>query len=170
VVTPPAPLAASVNGEYIFLADYQGRVTQYEEMLLAQGLDPRSEAGQAQLTQMQLDVLEAMIDTALIEQGAEALGLRLGSDALEASMQASIAAGGGEAAFEEWLGATGQSRDEYTEMLREALLLRLVLRAVSNDGAEDTDSDGSANLRVAALERWLAEQRETAVIERFVGE
>jgi hypothetical protein len=152
------------------LADYQRKVTQHEEMVLAQGLDPWSEAGQAQLTQMQLEVLEAMIDTALIEQGAESLGLRLGSDGLEANMEASIAAGGGEAAFKEWLKATGQSRDEYEEMLREALLLQMVLRAVSSDVAEDADSDGFADLKVAAFERWLAEQRETAVIERFVGE
>jgi parvulin-like peptidyl-prolyl isomerase len=125
--TPPAPLAALVNGEYVFLADYERRVAQYEDALLLTGLDPASEEGQIRLAQVQQDVLESLIDYVLIEQGAASLGVDLSEEELEAQVEADIAAGGGQAAFDEWLQSTGQTRDEYREMLRQSMLSQRVL-------------------------------------------
>ncbi len=70
--TPPAPLAAVVNGQYIFLADYERQVAQLEQAMLAQGLDPGTEEGQAQLAEKRREVLESLIDYLLIEQGQPA--------------------------------------------------------------------------------------------------
>jgi parvulin-like peptidyl-prolyl isomerase len=131
--TPPAPLAALVNGEYVFLADYERRVAQYEDALLVQGLDPVSAEGQTQLAQVRQDVLESLIDYILIEQGAASLGVSLSEEELEAQVEADIAAGGGQAAFEEWLQATGQTRDDYKEMLRQSLLSQRVLEVFAAD-------------------------------------
>jgi parvulin-like peptidyl-prolyl isomerase len=125
--TPPAPLAALVNGEYVFLADYERRVAQYEDALLVQGLDPASDEGQVRLAQVREDVLDSLIDYVLIEQGAPSLGVSLSDEELEAQVEADIAAGGGQAAFDEWLQATGQTREDYKEMLRQSLLSQRVL-------------------------------------------
>ncbi len=129
--TPPAPLAAVVNGQYIFLADYERQVAQLEQAMLAQGLDPGTEEGQAQLAEKRREVLESLIDYLLIEQGAASLGVTLGDEEVEAQMAADIAAGGGEEAFDRWLQATGQTRDEYKESLRQAMLTQRVLEAIT---------------------------------------
>jgi parvulin-like peptidyl-prolyl isomerase len=131
--TPPAPLAALVNGQYVFLADYERRVAQYEEALLAQGIDPATPEGQASLAQARQEVLDGLIDSVLIEQGAGLLGITLSDIELESQVEADIAAGGGQAAFDEWLQATGQSRDDYKQMLRQSLISQRVMEAVSAD-------------------------------------
>jgi parvulin-like peptidyl-prolyl isomerase len=129
--TPPAPLAAMVNGEYIFLADYERRVQQYEQALLDQGMDPDTAEGQELLAQSRVDVLEGMVDSVLIEQGGAAMGLVLSEEELEAQLVADIDAGGGQAAFDEWLQATGQTRDDYKEMLRQSILAQRVMEVVT---------------------------------------
>jgi parvulin-like peptidyl-prolyl isomerase len=132
-VTPPAPLAAIVNGQYVFLADYEQRVAQYEEALFEQGIDPNTEEGQEHLRDARRDVLEGMIDTVLIEQEAPALGITLVDEELEAQVQSDIATGGGQAAFDEWLQITGLTRDDYKAMLRQAMISQRVLEAVTAD-------------------------------------
>jgi parvulin-like peptidyl-prolyl isomerase len=135
--TPPAPLAAQVNGQYVFLADYEQRVAQYEQAWVQQGIDPNTGEGQADLAQARKDVLEGLIDAVLIEQGGAALGITLTDEELEAQIEADIAAGGGQAAFDEWLQAVGQDRDDYKEMLRQSLLSQRVMEAVTSEvGAE----------------------------------
>ena len=135
--TPPAPLAATVNGQYIFLADYEQRVAQFEEALFDQGIDRNTEEGQTYLQDARRDVLEGMIDTALIEQEAAGLGITLADEELEAQVQSDIESGGGQAAFDEWLLATGLTRDDYKEMLRQSMLSQRVLEAVTAQvGAE----------------------------------
>ncbi len=126
-VTPPAPLAAQVNGQYIFLADYERRLSQYEQALLDQGIDLNTDEGQTYLDQARQDVLEGLIDGILIEQGAVSLGVTLTEEELESQVEADISAGGGQAAFDEWLQATGQTREDYKEMLRQSLLAQRVL-------------------------------------------
>jgi foldase protein PrsA len=132
-VTPPAPLAALVNGQYVFLADYEQQVAQYEQALVEQGLDPDSEQGRADLVLMRQEVLESLIDYALIDQGGAALGVSLSDEELEAQVEADIAAGGGEAAFDEWLQVTGQSHQSFEEMLRASLISLRVLETVAAD-------------------------------------
>lgn len=132
-VTPPAPLAALVNGQYVFLADYEHQIEQFVKSLSSQGLDPQTEEGQAHLAQVREDVLESLIDYVLIEQAATALGASVSEDELEAQVESDIAAGGGQAAFDEWLLATLQTREDYKEMLRQSLLSQRVLEAVTAD-------------------------------------
>ena len=131
--TPMEPLAATVNGQYLFLADYERRVVQYEEALFEQGIDPNTEEGQGYLREARTDVLEGMIDTALIEQEAAALGVTLSDQELETRVQSDIDTGGGEAAFNEWLQVTGLTRDDYQEMLRQSMISQRVMEVVTGD-------------------------------------
>jgi foldase protein PrsA len=138
-VTPPAPLAATVNGQYIFLADYERKVTQYEQALADQGLDLDTEEGQDNLYLVGYDVLESMIDSALIQQAAVKLGVALTDDELAATMEEDIATGGGQDAFDEWLEATDQTRDDYADMLQQSLLSQRILDLIAADIPETAE-------------------------------
>jgi peptidyl-prolyl cis-trans isomerase C len=151
--TPPAPAAAVVNGQYILLDSFERRVAQYEEALLAGGLDPSSEEGQASLAQIRTDVLESLIDYVLVEQGAASLGVTLSDAELEAQIQADIEAGGGQASFDEWLQATDQTRDDYKAMLRESMLSQRVLDAVTGAIPEATEQVHARHIVVATEEQ-----------------
>jgi len=130
---PPVPLAAVVNGQTILLADYERQVAQYQQSLVAQGLDPSTAEGQARLAEIRQEVLDNLIDSALVEQGAVGLGVSVSDAELEAKIAADIETGGGQAAFDEWLQATGLGREDYKQMLREALLAQRVMDAVTAD-------------------------------------
>lgn len=153
--TPPAPLAATVNGQYVFLADYEQRVTQYEEALFEQGIDPNTEEGQGYFREARQDVLEGMIDTALIEQEATALGVTLTDEEVEAQVQSDIDTGGGEAAFEEWLQVTGLTRDDYREMLRQSMISQRVLEVVTADVGDETEQVHVRHIMVESVEAAL---------------
>jgi parvulin-like peptidyl-prolyl isomerase len=131
--TPPAPLAAVVNGQYIFLAEYERQVTQYEQALQEMGVDLNTQDGQDQLAQARQDVLEGLIEEALVEQGAAALGVAVTEEELETQVEADIAAGGGQAAFDGWLQSTSQTREDYKTMLRQSLISQRVWDIVAAD-------------------------------------
>ena len=161
--TPPAPLAAMVNGEYIFLSDYEQRVAQFEQALLEQGIDPQTSDGQAELAQARQDVLQGMIDSILIAQGGLELGIGLTDEELESQVEADIASGGGQAAFDEWLQATGQTREDYKMLLGEALVSQQVMDAVTAEVGTEAeqvharhillDSEADAQEVLALLEQ-----------------
>ncbi len=137
--TPPAPLAAQVNGQYIFLTDYERRVAQYEQALTDQGLDPGT---------AREEVLEALIDGALIQQGAAALGIELSDEELDRQIEADIGAGGGQEAFDQWLKATGQTREDYREMLRQSLTAQQAMQAVTASLAADPEQVHARHIQV----------------------
>lgn len=148
--TPPAPLAAQVNGQYIFLSDYERRLSQYEQALFAQGVDPNSGEGQEHLAQARVDVLEGMIDSALIEQGGTALGITLSDQELVDQVEADIAAGGGGVAFDEWLRATGQSREDFEEMLRQSMISQRVMEAITAGVSAEAEQVHARHIVVAS--------------------
>ena len=149
--TPPAPLAAVVNGQYVFLAEYERQVTQYEQALQEMGVDLNTEEGQAQMAQARKDVLEGLIDKVLIEQGGTALGIVVTGEELEAQVVADIEAGGGQAAFDQWLESTGQTREDYKEMLRQSLISQRVWEIIAADVPTATEQV-HARVIVAATE------------------
>ncbi len=150
--TPPAPLAAQVNGQYLFLSEYERRVAQYERALLEQGIDLNTDEGQAHLEEARHDVLEGLIDSALIEQGALAMGISLSGEELESQVEADIAAGGGQAAFDEWLLATNQTREDYKEMLRQSLLAQRAMESVTANVGSEAEQVHARHIMVGSEE------------------
>lgn len=131
--TPTPPLAAIVNGQCIYLADYERRLAQYEQSLLPQGAEASSPEVQETLADLGRRVLEDMIDNVLIQQRGDILGVTVSEAEVEAQIEADIAAGGGQAAFDEWLQATGQTRQDYKDALREAMLAQRMFEFVTAD-------------------------------------
>lgn len=126
---PPAtepPSVARVNGQPILLADYEHQVAQFEAAHIAQGLDPNSADGQAQLAQVRDQVLNGMIDQVLIEQEARLKDITVSDADLEAAMQEIIATSGGPDAFAAQLAALSQSEAEFRAGQRAAMLASIM--------------------------------------------
>lgn len=101
------PLAAVVNGQEITLADFESELARY------QAANPGSEAGEAGRQR----VLDSLIETALLAQGAQESGFSLGPEALEARLQDLVASAGGQVAFESWLADNFYSADSFRQAL-----------------------------------------------------
>ena len=125
-VMPALQAAAIVNGQAIPLGAYQEQVSQFQAALVAQGLDPNSQDGQAQLAQMRQQVLDNMIDDVLIAQAAAKEGVSVSDADLDAAMQKLIADAGGQVAFEQSLVVSGQTLDEARALQRTQMLNNLM--------------------------------------------
>ena len=158
--TPPAPLAAQVNGEeyedhahgaHQDSGDQEGGIAipfgalrVFRAQALAdQGLDP---------AQARDEVLEGLIDGALIQQGAVALGIQVSDEELDRQVEADIEAGGGQAAFNEWLEATGQTREDYREMLRQSMISQRAMEAVTGGLQTEAEQVHARHIQVESEE------------------
>jgi parvulin-like peptidyl-prolyl isomerase len=162
-----------VNGQFIFLDDYEKLVAHREQALLEQGLDPTSDQGQVRLAQTRQEVLESMIDRVLIEQVGTALGVSVSGKDVAVQVEADIAAGGGETAFKEWLETIGQTLEEYEQMTREALLAQRVLEGIGADVPAVAEQVHARLIIIDSEEearRVLVELQEGARFEELVQE
>jgi foldase protein PrsA len=125
------PLAARVNGQPIFLDVYQRQVAQTEQALIEQDLILEGDEGQAQLAQIRQNVLNGLIEQALIEQAATASGISVTDEELEATVQESIAVGQGQETFDQWLAENGLTLDEFREIQRSQLLASKMIEKVT---------------------------------------
>jgi hypothetical protein len=98
------PLAARVNGEPIYLADFERELAR---------------AGEAATPGQ---VLDAMIEMLLLGQAEANAGIIISDDELEAAVQADVEAAGGREVFEDWLASNAMSEQDYSEGLRANLL------------------------------------------------
>jgi peptidyl-prolyl cis-trans isomerase C len=110
--TAEPPLAARVNGQPIYLADYERELARYEASLSAQGIDPNSQEGQEELAQAKDWILNVMIEQVLTEQAAEKAGVTVSEEEVNAYMQAMIDENGGEEAFRAKLEKWGETYDD----------------------------------------------------------
>ncbi|UCC86233.1 MAG: peptidylprolyl isomerase [Anaerolineales bacterium] len=125
------PLAARVNGQPIFLDVYQQHVVQTEQALRDQGLILEGEAGQAQLAQVRQNVLNGLVEQAIIEQAASAAGIVVTDDELEATVQESITLGQGQQSFDQWLAENDMTMQEFRDTQRSQLLASKMIEHVT---------------------------------------
>jgi parvulin-like peptidyl-prolyl isomerase len=126
-------LAATVNGEYIFLADYEEQLYQFQQSLVHTGVDLEGEEGRFHMEQARWDILNQMIDSVLIAQNAEGLGLAVTDDELALQVAADIEAGGGLDAFEDWLASAGWTKDDYQQVVLQSMLTNRAWAAITAD-------------------------------------
>ena len=125
------PLAARVNGQAIYLDVYERQVAQTAQALGEQGLILEDEQGQAQLVQIRQNVLNGLIEQAMIEQAAATAGVAVTDAELEATVQQSISLGQGQESFDSWLAENDLTMEEFRETQRSQLLAGKMIEYVT---------------------------------------
>ncbi|HEY72243.1 MAG TPA: hypothetical protein G4N99_03140 [Thermoflexia bacterium] len=158
--TPEPALAALVNDQPVYLADYERELAQYEVSLLARGIDPGSPKGQESLTQARDWILNIMIEQALTEQAAATAGVAISDAEVDAYMQEMIAESGGEEAFQAILVEWGEtSEDAWWEVRAQLIGMAMTQRIVEGVPAT-TEHVHARHIQVDTLqeaERLLAQ-------------
>ena len=129
--TPEPPLAARVNGQAIYLADYERELGRYEMSLEAQGIDPGSPEGQENLAQRRDWILNVMIEQVLTEQAAAAEGVFVSDEEVNAYIQEIIDESGGPEAYRAKLAGVGDTEENaWREVRAEMIGGRMAARIV----------------------------------------
>ncbi len=122
VPSPTPALAARVNGQPIYQADYERQLARYQASLAAQGIDPNSPEGQQKVAQQREWILNMMIEQVLTEQAAEAADLVVSDQEVDAYMESLIAEYGGREAFEARLAEVGDTYESAWREVRAELI------------------------------------------------
>jgi foldase protein PrsA len=123
------PLIARVNDQPVFMDTYQKQVEQTEKALTEQGIMAQGTDGEAQRAQVRENVLQGLIDQAIIEQAATRMGITVTPEELEQSLQSLV--GEGQGSLEEWLAANSMTMDDLRAMQRAQLVAGKVIAAIS---------------------------------------
>lgn len=156
-LTPEARLAALVNDQPIYLADYEHKLEQYESSLLARGIDPISPEEHAHARDR---VLNVMIEQVLIEQAATEADIIISDADVDAEMQALIDIAGGEDALRATLAEWGQTYEDYWQDVRGGLIGRAMTQRIVGAVPEATEHVHARHIQVDTLqeaERILAQ-------------
>ncbi|HIP87985.1 MAG TPA: hypothetical protein EYH27_06075 [Anaerolineales bacterium] len=129
--TADRPLAARVNGQPVYLVDYERQVARYEAAMISSGVDLSTEEGQAQLLQLRQEVLTGLIEQVLVEQAAAREGITVSDEEVEAALAQLIEEVGGEEAFQQQLEQNGLTWEEVREGQRATMLYQKVFEWVT---------------------------------------
>ncbi len=151
--TPDRPLAARVNGQPIYLVDYERQVAQYQDALVAAGVDLNAPEGQQQLLQMREKILDWMIEQVLIEQAAAGMGIAVSQEEVNAAVAQIIQDAGSEEAFRERLERSGMTLQDLESQLRAELLRARVLEQVQKTVPERGEQVHARHILVDTQER-----------------
>ena len=125
VTATEIPLAARVNGQPITQDAFQREIARYEAALAELGRDPAAEGDYRRV------VLDELINRQLVMQAAARLSVAVADADLEASYANSVAAAGGQAAFDAWLAANLYTPEEFRAELQAALTAQALAAAVA---------------------------------------
>ena len=160
--TPTEPLAATVNGEPIYLSTFEEMLARYQQgqaLMMASNREGQSDEQQRQV------VLDMLIERALIEQAAAANGITVTPEMVDqqmAELRQVAAEAGGDGDFEAWLTANNWTEEAFREALAFEMLTERVSATVTADVPQRVKQVHARYLQVddAALAQSLLEQVE----------
>lgn len=153
----PVPAAARVNGEIVPLAFYESEVARYEAANRSLGIEL------ATLGDYRAEVLEALIDQALLVQGARAQGRQVEPQAVQARMDALVAEVGGNEAMGQWLAANGYTILELEWALHQAMLADEMIDLITGPISDSAEHVHARHILVDDQE--LAEQLRVELLD-----
>ncbi len=118
-------LAARVNGAPITLDTLRRELARERTSRQALGLSIPAQAD------FEREVLDQLIEAALIEQAAAKMGITLSAEALDAEVAQSVAEAGGAQSWNTWLEMSHLSLEEYRAQLRTQLLGSMITAQIA---------------------------------------
>ena len=160
--TPEEPLAALVNGEPIYLEDYQRELERYQNSLQAQGVNPEGEEGRQRIEQARGWILNMMIEQLLTEQAAREAGVTVSDAEVDQYMADMVAESGGEEAFQAKLDEWGETYEHARREVRAQLIGMQMTERVVAQVPETTEQVHARHILVETEEeaRHLKSQLE----------
>ena len=135
------------------MAEFQRQLTDARTYLLSEGLiDPDTEDGQARLQALRDQVLDQLIDQALITQAAAEMGLSVTDDELEESIASIKASLESEEAFAKSLVANNLTEEEFRSLQRQQLLSRKVMDRITADVPDEAEQVHARHILVETEE------------------
>lgn len=131
--TPEEPLAAEVNGRPIYLTTFEEALLRQQQGQSAILSDPGTAVDQ------ETQVLNMLIERALIEQAAQANGITVTQQMVEqqmAELRQVATESGGEGSFEAWIEANQWTEASFREALAYEMLTERVASSVTADVPE----------------------------------
>ncbi|MDH7487960.1 MAG: peptidylprolyl isomerase [Anaerolineae bacterium] len=170
IPTPGAEVgtvAARVNGQAIPMATFQKQFFQFKVALTDQNVDLTTDEGKAALAQVRAQVLNSLIELALIQQAAARMGISISDEQLEAHVQETVASGGGEEKFQEWLAESGITPEEFREQLRAELQTEMVIQQVTGSVPDKAEQVHARHILLASEQDAQAALRRIQAGEDF---
>jgi len=116
--TDPSATVATVNGAVITRGELDQKIAQVKKSTPPGGTDPTADAG------FELQLLDDLVNLKLLTAAAEAKGLTVSDDEINTELTGLVNAMGGEDKFMQQLTATGLTRDELSDNIKNELLVR----------------------------------------------
>lgn len=114
--TPTEPLAATINGRPLTLSDYEREVARYEQAQAQLGQPVEND-------EYKNRVLEALIERELIAQAAEAAGVSMTPQQVDAQMAELETVAGGAEPFNQWLALNQWTADSFRSELETEMII-----------------------------------------------
>jgi parvulin-like peptidyl-prolyl isomerase len=122
------PMAARVNGQPIWLADYEKELSRFVQAQEELGLSPTGEDGEfAQV------VLEALIETEIIAQAAEESGIVVTDEMVDTKIAELKESVGSDERFMEWLQTNQWTEDEFHQALQTEMVTEQMVALITAD-------------------------------------
>lgn len=128
--TPTPQIAALVNGQPIFLADYEKELARFELAQAELGIESGSGENYRQL------VLDALVERELVSQAAAVQGLRISDEIVEGKLSELRESTSDHGNFDDWLIANQWTIDEFREALAAEMLVEEMVALVTADVPE----------------------------------
>jgi hypothetical protein len=124
--TNPAAVVATVDGQTITRAELDKKMQQVRSTIPAGSADPTADAG------FELQLLDELVNLKLLDATAQAKGMSVTDAEVDKELSTLIDSFGGEDAFQKQLQATGLTRDELRDNMRNELLIQKLVNAETN--------------------------------------
>ncbi|MFM2424092.1 MAG: hypothetical protein RLZZ70_481 [Candidatus Parcubacteria bacterium] len=135
----PEPVAATVNGEKITQAQFEKNRNQLIQQAIGQGVDPATDPVKTEIDTQALDIL---INTALLRQAADAAGILVTEDQVNARYDEIVTSQGGEEQLAARMAEIGITTESLREDIRGEILIQTHLTATLDPSTiEITDEE-----------------------------
>lgn len=124
--TPSEPLAAMVNGQPLFLVDYEAELARYEKGQAELGIETPD-------PNYQQIVLDALIEKMLIEQAAQEQGIVVSDEMVNEQLNQLRTTAGETGNFDAWLEANHWTEEEFRKEIASGMVIEQMVALITTN-------------------------------------